>query len=104
MSGRSKKGILQKALLGDQDEVSFANLGEGNSKRNKRMDTSAAVSSTAANAPSATSKPKCNTSPKIRLPTPKPTNKVNTFKPMDCPGRFPPSEVTIPPKSGCVMS
>src|SRR5260370_26357731 len=39
-----------------------------------------------------------------KLPSPKPIKSVNTFNPIAGPPRFPPSEVTIPAKSSCVMS
>ena len=59
----------------------------GTSERNRRRANTAAINSMAMNNPSAVPKPKRSTSPKMRLPSPKPTKSVKTFSPMACPGR-----------------
>ena len=85
--------------------ISLSALG-GVAGRLGALATEAAISiaSMAVKSPRAVPKPKRSTSPKIRLPSPKPTKSVKTFKPMACPGRWPLREVTMPARSGCVMS
>src|ERR1700732_3463858 len=55
------------------------------SERNRAKDNKARNSSMAANSPNASPKPNRSSSPKMRLPRPKPTKSAKTFKPIACP-------------------
>src|SRR5258708_3517441 len=77
---------------------------DGSSERKSGIAAHAASSWKPAKIENAVVKPKRKASPKRRLPRPKPVKSRKTLSPIACPPRLPPSVVTMPASSGCVMS